>query len=93
MGRHEASFRKELTEELAPFSSTQEAYTTISQEAKAEAKADNVAEIAHARRMIWVRVKYVPKYYDPHPDVTYRKHRWAYAYVVENHYKNPHHSA
>jgi hypothetical protein len=42
--------------------------------------------------MIWIRVKYIPKYYDPHPDVKFLKHRWAYAYVVENHYRNPHHS-
>lgn len=52
MSRYERALHKSVAERLAPFSSTQEAYAAISQEAKAELDTADAEEIAQSRRMI-----------------------------------------
>jgi NADH-quinone oxidoreductase subunit J len=89
---HEGNLLRELSQEMSPFDSVEAAYKTISQEGRAETAAENAAAIAEGERMIWIRITYRPTFYDPHPNPKFgEQHPHHFAYVVENHYKNPHH--
>jgi NADH:ubiquinone oxidoreductase subunit 6 (subunit J) len=89
LARYDADKREDYSEEVGPIA-TKASYDSIAADARLLTQEEIAATDEELRRMIWVRVKYIPKYYDPHPDVKFLKHRWAYAYVVEDHYNNPH---
>jgi NADH:ubiquinone oxidoreductase subunit 6 (subunit J) len=54
---------------------------------------DTVAEFDEFRRMKYVKFTFIPKYYDPHPNPRTRQNPYHRAFITENHYKNPFHSA
>jgi NADH-quinone oxidoreductase subunit J len=90
---YEIDFLSSTEEVVESLPSSAAAFKEISAEAKSDDDQERVSRIERRRRMIWRRLTYIPKYYDAHPDVIYRKHRWAPGFVTYNHYENPHHSS